>query len=102
MISYREIIGFKFFKLFCSFYIHSNFHFLIILIALYSQVDRGSYSPLPLSLCLFLLNSPSHALNKLYTIPVEWLVPQGKGMAPHGHPSHLTIPGSIKHLGFFL
>jgi hypothetical protein len=40
-------------------------------------------------LCLYYsLNSPPHALNKLYSI----LVPQGEGMPWHGPPRHLLPP----------
>jgi hypothetical protein len=61
----------------------------------------------PTPLCLYsLLYSPSHALNKLYStlyLSYDWYL-RGKGylsMGPLQHPSHLTIPHSIKYtLGF--
>jgi hypothetical protein len=56
----------------------------------------------PPFLCLFYPhNSPSHALNKLilyYTILwVVWLVPQGKGMPPHGPVEHPLPPHLTTH-----
>jgi hypothetical protein len=80
--------------------------------------------PPPLSLCLCLCcvcvcvcvsfsvftpfsTPPSHALNKLYSTldPLYGCYLGGKGclsMGPPSHPSHLTIPGSIKHMLLFL
>jgi hypothetical protein len=57
---------------------------------------------LPSPLCLP-LNSPSHALNKLYSIlhrPSVWLVPQGQLMHPRG-PTEAHIfpfPHTLPHL----